>query len=89
MGLDFAAFALRQMLNSMVVVGPLLMITGLSLYVFREGGSGGGRSMRTYLLLGLLCTVAGACSLVQELRIEQGVASPSPIERLKATPAQK
>lgn len=87
MSLDFGVFALRQMLNSLAVIGPLLMITGLSFYVFRESG----KSMRAYLVLGFLCTLAGAFSLIQELKREQGAQhfSQQQMEHLKVEPAGK
>lgn len=67
MNLDFGVFALRQVLNSLVIVGPLLLITGLSFYLFKESS----KSIRVYLVLGALCTVAGACSLVQDFKGER------------------
>jgi hypothetical protein len=69
MDLDFGTFALRQMLNSLVVIGPLLMITGLSFYLFRESR----RSTYIYLLTGTACTIIGAVCLIGEFKRENSV----------------
>ncbi|KYG62408.1 hypothetical protein AZI86_16370 [Bdellovibrio bacteriovorus] len=66
MNFDFGTFALRQMLNSLAVIGPLLIITGLSFYLFKENR----RSIYVYLLLGASCTIIGAVCLIQEFKSE-------------------
>lgn len=87
MNLDFGAFAFRQMLNSLAVIGPLLIITGLSFHLFREGK----RSTYFYLAVGAACTLIGAISLVREFKKENAVRAfqERQIENLAVEPARK
>lgn len=87
MNFDFGSFVLRQVLNSLAVIGPLLIITGLSFYLFRESK----RSVLIYLLLGTSCTIVGAACLVYEFKRENSGRefSRQRYESLRAEPARK
>ncbi len=87
MNLDFTVFAFRQMLNALAVIGPLLIITGLSFHLFREGK----RSTYFYLAVGAACTLVGATSLVREFQRENDARARQErqIENLAVEPARK
>lgn len=87
MNFDFGTFALRQMLNSLAVIGPLLIITGLSFHLFKENR----RSIYIYLLLGTSCTIIGAVCLIQEFRSENSERQEQAqqLENLQVEPARK
>ena len=87
MNFDFGTFALRQMLNSLAVIGPLLIIAGLSFYLFKENR----RSIYVYLLLGASCTIIGAVCLIQEFKSENSERQEhaQQLESLQGEPARK
>lgn len=87
MNFDFGTFALRQMLNSLAVIGPLLIITGLSFHLFKESR----RSIYIYLLLGASCTIIGAVCLIQEFKSENSARQhqTQQVESLRVEPARK
>ena len=87
MNFDVGSFALRQMLNSLAVIGPLLIITGLSFYLFRENR----RSIFIYLLLGTSCTIIGAVCLIEEFKKENSERQlqVQQFEGFRAEPARK
>lgn len=84
---DFGAFALMQMLNSLVIIGPILIIAGLFFYAFRESR----RSTYLYLIAGTCCTLIGGACLFCELRTERSQRSlkVQRYESLRAEPARK
>jgi hypothetical protein len=75
------------MLNSLVVIGPLLIITGLSFHLFRENR----RSTYLYLLTGMACTVIGGVCMIGEFKKERSVRDfqEQQIGNLRAEPARK
>lgn len=56
---DMGIFALRQIVSSLVIVGPLLMIISALSLAFNQSR----RRVLIYLLLGCLLTAIGAASL--------------------------
>ncbi|KYG69985.1 hypothetical protein [Bdellovibrio bacteriovorus] len=68
MNSEVGAFALRQVLASTAVVGPILILIGLCYYLFKQDK----RSVLLYLGAGVVCTVVGAFCLYSELRAESG-----------------
>ncbi|KYG62925.1 hypothetical protein AZI87_16815 [Bdellovibrio bacteriovorus] len=70
MNSEVGAFALRQVLASTAVVGPILILIGLCYYLFKQDK----RSVLLYLCAGVVCTVVGAICLYSEFRAESGAA---------------
>lgn len=66
MNSEMGAFALRQMLASMAVLGPILILVGLCYFLFNQDR----RSIIMYIGGGLLLTVVGVACLYSELRTE-------------------
>lgn len=64
MNVDFGAFALRQILASAVVLGPILVLIGLSFHLFTEDR----RSVKIYIAWGVLLTGLGAFCLYNEFK---------------------
>lgn len=66
MSTELGAFALRQVLASTAVVGPILILIGLCYFLFNQSR----RSVVGYISAGLVLTVIGVICLYLELRIE-------------------
>jgi|GEM_PF-2480842 len=67
MNSELGAFALRQILASSAVVGPILILIGLCYYLFRQDR----RSVMLYLCAGVIFTVIGAVCLYEEFKAEE------------------
>lgn len=67
MNSELGAFALRQVLASTVVVGPILILMGLCYYLFRQDR----KSVILYLGTGAVFTVIGAACLYAEFKTEK------------------
>ncbi|MEN0060431.1 MAG: hypothetical protein AAGB31_16445 [Bdellovibrio sp.] len=67
MNTELGVFALRQMLASMAVVGPILILIGLFFYIFTQDK----KSMLLYLFGGVIFTLIGGVCLYSELRVEK------------------
>lgn len=79
MNSEFGAFALRQMLASTAVIGPILILIGLCYYLFKQDR----KSVLIYVSLGVVCTIVGLACLYSEFRDEKGAREEAVI------PAQK
>lgn len=66
MNFELGAFALRQLLTSTVVVGPILILIGLCYYLFKQDR----RSVIIYLSVGIVFTIVGAFCLYLEFKTE-------------------
>lgn len=64
MNSELGAFALRQVLASTAVVGPILILIGLCYFLFNQSR----RSVILYIAAGLVLTVIGVACLYSELR---------------------
>lgn len=64
---ELGVFALKQVLASMAVVGPILILIGLCFYIFRQDR----RSIILYLTAGVFFTLVGAVCLYTEFKTEQ------------------
>ncbi|MGE5086682.1 MAG: hypothetical protein ACM3MG_10305 [Bacillota bacterium] len=74
MSLEMGVFALRQLVSSMVVVGPILIIVGLFNFVFTQNR----KVVMAYVVTGACLTLLGAWNLYVEFgggRTPQGVAN--------------
>lgn len=69
MNFELGAFALRQLLTSTVVVGPILILIGLCYYLFKQDR----RSVMIYLGIGIVCTIIGAFCLYLEFKTDDRV----------------
>ncbi|UYL09273.1 hypothetical protein B9G69_001625 [Bdellovibrio sp. SKB1291214] len=71
MNSELGVFALRQIVSSMVVLGPLVVITGAFSYVFNQNR----RAVVIYIVVGVVLTAIGAVNLYGEFngRKEQEV----------------
>ncbi len=58
----FSAFALRQILMSTAVIGPILILIGFCYYLFKQDR----KAVFIYLVIGSLCTVFGFSMLYYE-----------------------
>lgn len=67
MNSELGAFALRQILASTAVVGPILILIGLCYYLFRQDR----RSVMLYLGAGIVFTLIGAVCLYEEFKSEE------------------
>lgn len=67
MNSELGAFALRQVLASTVVVGPILILIGLCYYLFKQNR----RSVVIYIIAGLIFTMIGACCLYCEFKADR------------------
>jgi uncharacterized membrane protein HdeD (DUF308 family) len=72
MNSEMGVFALRQIVSSMVVLGPLVVITGAFSYVFNQNR----RAVAIYIVVGVVLTAIGAVNLYSEFgaRKEQEIA---------------
>ncbi|KHD87522.1 MAG: hypothetical protein OM95_13815 [Bdellovibrio sp. ArHS] len=70
MNSEVGVFALRQVLASTAVVGPILILIGLCYYLFKQDK----RSVLLYLCAGVVCTIIGVVCLYTEFRVEAGQA---------------
>ena len=68
MNSEMGAFALRQVLASMAVLGPILILVGLCYFLFNQDR----RSIIMYIGGGLFLTAIGVACLYSELRSENG-----------------
>lgn len=66
MNSELGAFALRQLLASTVVVGPILILIGLCYYLFKQDR----KSVVLYLGAGVVFTLLGAACLYSEFKTE-------------------
>ncbi|AHZ83981.1 hypothetical protein AB1A81_06450 [Bdellovibrio bacteriovorus] len=66
MNTELGAFALRQVLASTAVLGPILILIGLCYFLFNQSR----RSVTLYIGTGLILTVIGVTCLYSELRSE-------------------
>ncbi|WP_374035389.1 hypothetical protein ACES2I_06460 [Bdellovibrio bacteriovorus] len=66
MNTELGAFALRQVLASTAVLGPILILIGLCYFLFNQSR----RSVTLYIGTGLVLTVIGVACLYSELRSE-------------------
>lgn len=66
MNTELGAFALRQVLASTAVLGPILILIGLCYFLFNQSR----RSVTLYIGAGLILTVIGVACLYTELRSE-------------------
>ncbi|MBV2168431.1 MAG: hypothetical protein KUL82_06970 [Bdellovibrio sp.] len=64
---ELGVFALKQVLASMAVVGPILILIGLCFYIFKQDR----RSIVLYLTAGVFFTLIGAVCLYTEFKTEQ------------------
>ena len=62
MSSEMGVFALRQLVSSMIIVGPILLIIGVFNFVFTQNR----KIVLAYVLVGILLTGVGAYSLYQE-----------------------
>lgn len=62
MNSELGVFALRQIVSSMVVLGPLIVIAGAFSYVFNQNR----RAVLAYVLVGLVLTAIGGINLYLE-----------------------
>ncbi|WP_413944404.1 hypothetical protein [Bdellovibrio sp. HCB-162] len=87
MNSELSAFALRQVLASTVVVGPILILIGLCYYLFKQDR----RSVVLYLGAGVVFTVIGAACLYVEFKTEvpEEAAGEKQAESLAVEPARK
>ncbi|WII71515.1 hypothetical protein QJS83_13685 [Bdellovibrio sp. 22V] len=92
MNTELGAFALRQILAGTAVMGPILILAGLSYYLFKQDR----RSVIVYLTLGVAFSLIGGVCLYVEFKGEEVKAvetagkllgEPPPVSA--ATPAQK
>ena len=67
MSFELGAFALRQLLASTVVVGPILILIGLCYYLFKQDR----KSVLIYLGIGIAFTSLGAFCLYQEFKSDR------------------
>lgn len=58
----FSAFALRQILMSTAVIGPILILIGFCYYIFKQDR----KAVFIYLVIGMLCTAFGVSMLYYE-----------------------
>lgn len=66
MSTELGAFALRQVLASTAVVGPILILIGLCYFLFNQSR----QSVLGYIGVGLVLTIIGVICLYGELRRE-------------------
>ena len=81
MSFELGAFALRQLLASTVVVGPILILIGLCYYLFKQDR----KSVLIYLGVGIAFTILGAFCLYKEFKSD----SRSHERVMMVEPAQK
>ncbi|WP_413294459.1 hypothetical protein ACLSU7_04995 [Bdellovibrio sp. HCB185ZH] len=62
MSSELGVFALRQIVSSMVVLGPLIVITGAFSYVFNQNR----KAVIAYVVIGLILTVIGGVNMYHE-----------------------
>ncbi len=59
MNSELGVFALRQIVSSMVILGPLVVITGAFSYVFNQNR----KAVIAYVVVGVILTAIGAGNL--------------------------
>jgi len=72
MSFEMGVFALRQLVSSMVVVGPILIIVGLFNFIFTQNR----KVVMAYIISGACLTMLGAWNLYVEFgrgRTPQGI----------------
>lgn len=69
MNWELGAFALRQLLASAVVLGPILILIGLSYLHFKQDK----KSIVLYIGIGTLLTLLGGVCLYSEFHAEKSV----------------
>ncbi|MBO9665462.1 MAG: hypothetical protein J7501_01440 [Bdellovibrio sp.] len=79
MSSEMGVFALRQIVSSMIVVGPILIMIGAFTFVF----SNSRKAVMVYLMAGLILTTVGAINLYREFGVRERTAFPQEA----ATPA--
>jgi uncharacterized membrane protein HdeD (DUF308 family) len=62
MNSELGVFALRQIVSSMVILGPLIVITGAFSYVFNQNR----KAVIAYVVVGVLLTAIGAANLYHQ-----------------------
>ncbi|XGC81964.1 hypothetical protein ACES2L_05640 [Bdellovibrio bacteriovorus] len=87
MSIELGSFALRQVLSSTVVLGPLLLLIGVSYFLFKQDR----KSVLFYLATGAVFTVVGMACLYSGFHLEPVSAerSQKAAETLAVEPAQK
>lgn len=86
MNLALGAFALRQMLASTVVLGPLLLLIGISFCYFRQDK----KSVRFYVIAGIIFSIIGMTVVYSGYHLEPMQAERNQrAESLAAEPARK
>ncbi|MEK2690774.1 hypothetical protein [Bdellovibrio sp. GT3] len=63
MNSELGVFALRQIVSSMVVMGPLIVIAGVFSYVFNQNR----KAVVMYVVIGVTLTAIGAVNLYNDL----------------------
>ncbi|MFM6928614.1 MAG: hypothetical protein ACKOX6_09125 [Bdellovibrio sp.] len=82
MSLEMGVFALRQLVSSMVVIGPILIIVGVFNFIFTQNR----KVVMAYIISGACLTCLGAWNLYREFgsgRTPQGL--PNTEASLRAT----
>ena len=64
MNSDQGTFVLRQLLNSTAIIGPILLLIGMSFYIFRQSR----KSILIYLSAGIIFSLIGLVCLYTEFR---------------------
>lgn len=77
---QLGAFALRQILASTAVVGPILILIGLCYYLFKQDR----KSVYLYLIVGVLLTFLGASVLYVDLARDRDAAAKEDLIEAKA-----
>ncbi|QDK45034.1 hypothetical protein DOM22_07605 [Bdellovibrio sp. ZAP7] len=62
MNSELGVFALRQIVSSMVVLGPLIVITGAFSYVFNQNR----KAVIAYVVIGCILTIIGGLNLYHD-----------------------
>lgn len=84
---EMGEFALRQLISSLVIVGPLFIIIAAINFVFKQNK----KMVLTYFLLGVFLTLVGAVSLYRQFSVQRNdmPMKPTPSPSMRSSPGKE